>query len=98
CHHPFLEYYQESLTEFSEVLFQILSAVESFESNSHGYVDENYLENDVIDGLDTVEETNVQLTGEANSINESVQDLGSINKIDESEDMLNVRRIKSKTN
>lgn len=98
CHRPFLEFFQESLTEFSEVLTQMANAVESFEANSDGYVDENYLESDVLDGLDKVEETTTRLTDEANSIIESVQDLVTVDKIDESDVMESVQQGRVKTN
>src|SRR5699024_10071213 len=97
CHLPFLEYFQDSLTEFSDMLTQMDDAINSFESTSNGYVKEEYLENDVTDGLDHVEKQTIQLTDEANSIIESVQDLVAIKKVDESEVVENVQRGKSKS-
>src|SRR5699024_7393 len=97
CHLPFLEYFQDSLTEFSDMLTQMDDAINSFESTSNGYVKEEYLENDVTDGLDLVEKQTIQLTDEANSIIESVQDLVAIKKVDESEVVENVQRGKSKS-
>jgi len=58
--------------------------VDSFESNSSGYVSQEYLENDVEDGLDTVKDTAIKYTDEANSIIDSVSHIVSITQIDES--------------
>lgn len=98
CHLPFLEYFQDSLQEFSEVLTQMHNAVESFESSSSGIVKEEYLESEVKDGFDEVESKTIELTDDANSIIESVHDIVPITKIDESEVIESVRQGKDKVN
>src|SRR5699024_2154861 len=98
CHLPFLEYFQDSLQKFSEVLTQIHNAVESFESSSSGIVKEEYLESEVKDGFDKIESKTIKLTDDANSIIESVHDIVPITKIDESEVIESVRQGKDKVN
>src|SRR5699024_8044123 len=92
CHLPFLEYFQDSVTEFSDMLTQMDDAINSFESTSNGYVKEEYGENDVTDVLDHADEQTIQWTHEANSIIESVQDLVAIKRVDESEVVEHVQR------
>lgn len=98
CHLPFLEYFQDSLQEFGDVMTQMKNALDSFESNNSGIVKEEYLENEVKDGFNKVERTTIELTDDANSIIESVQDLVSIDKIDESEVIESVQQGKDKVN
>ena len=42
-------------------------AIDSFESNESGYISQDFLENDVEDALDTVKETAIEYTDEANT-------------------------------
>src|SRR5690625_504678 len=58
-------------------------AVNSFESDPNGFISQEFLENDVEEGLDEVEKTTIELTDDANSIIESVQDIVNVEKIDE---------------
>lgn len=74
------------------------NGIESYESNTKGYVSETYLENDVKSGLDKVETKTVELTASANAVLDSVKDLVPITKIDESEVVENVQRGKNKVN
>src|SRR5690625_5436452 len=61
------------------------AAVDSFESHSDGYISQEFLENDVEEGLDEVEKKTIELTADANGIIESVQDIVDVEKIDETE-------------
>src|SRR5690625_3646958 len=69
-------------------------AVNSFESDPNGYISQEFLENDVEEGLDEVEKTTIELTDDANSIIESVQDIVKVEKIDETEVVETVQRRK----
>ena len=96
CHQPFLVFLHQSLTDYQHTLTEIKEAVDSFEPNANGYVSQEYLENDVKNGLEEVKTTTIDFTSEANSIIGSIQDIVSIPKIDESEVMDNVQRGKEK--
>lgn len=61
-------------------------------------MNQEYLENDVTDGLNHVEEKTIQLTDEANSIIESVQDLVAIEKFDESNVIESIQHGKIRSN
>lgn len=95
-HQPFLVFLLQSLTDYQHTLTEIKEAVDSFEPNANGYVSQEYLENDVKNGLEEVKTTTIDFTSEANSIIGSVQDIVSIEKIDESEVVDNVQRGKEK--
>lgn len=70
--------------------------VDTFKTNASGYVNQEYLENDVEDGFDKVEKQAVELTDDANGIIEGVQDLVSVKRIDESEVVEDVQLGKEK--
>ncbi|WP_191126242.1 T7SS effector LXG polymorphic toxin [Cerasibacillus terrae] len=95
-HQPFLIFLHQSLTDYQHTLTELKEAVETFEPNANGYVSQEFLENDVKSGLDDVKTTAIDFTSEANSIIGSVQDIVSIEKIDESEVVDNVQRGKEK--
>lgn len=65
----------------------MIEAVESFESNESGYVNQAFLENEVVNGFKKAETQVTELTDDANSIIEKVQDLVTIKEIDASECM-----------
>ncbi|TXL66723.1 hypothetical protein FHP05_04890 [Cerasibacillus terrae] len=96
CHQPFLIFLHQSLIDYQNTLTELKEAVETFEPDENGYVSQEFLENDVKNGLDEVKTTAIDLTSEANSIIGSVQDIVSIEKIDESEVVDNVQRGKDK--
>jgi len=97
CHEPFLIYLHQSFIDYKTILNEMKEAIDSFEANPSGYVKQEYLESDVEDGLDTVENTTVELTADANSIIDSISDLVAIKSIDESEVVDNVGRGKEKS-
>jgi len=68
------------------------AAVDSFESHSDGYISQDFLENDVEEGLDEVEKKTIEITADANGIIESVQDIVDVEKIDETEVVETVHR------
>nr|WP_245301623.1 T7SS effector LXG polymorphic toxin [Virgibacillus natechei] len=64
--------------------------VEGFEPNPIGFVRQDFLENEVIDGFEKVKNRTVELTDDANSIISSVQDLVTVDQIDDTEVLENV--------
>lgn len=85
CHQPFLKYIQQSMTDYKDIINSMKEAVNSFESSDDGYVSQAYLESDVKEGFEKVETQATEMTNDANSIISKVQDLVSIQNIDESE-------------
>ncbi|UTR13823.1 T7SS effector LXG polymorphic toxin [Salipaludibacillus sp. LMS25] len=70
----------------------IKSAIQTFEPDEQGFIDEAFLMNDVQQGFSKVERKTIELTDETNSILASVQDIVTVNKITESDVMDGVRR------
>src|SRR5699024_10793035 len=79
------------MVDYKNTLTEMKDATESFESHPSGFVSQEFLEQDVTDGFDKVKNVTTELTDEANSIIERVQDLVSVKKIDPSEVMDTVR-------
>jgi len=96
CHEPFLIFLHQSLIDYKSILSEMKDAVNSLEVNEQGFVSQYFLENEMKNGLNKVEKKAVELTDDANSIIESVQGLVSIDKIDESALVEDVRRGKNK--
>src|SRR5690625_2046077 len=95
-HEPFLKFLHQSLIHYANILIEIKEAVNSFESSEGGYVRQDFLEIDVAESFDKVGTQTIELTDDANSIIESVQDLVTIKKIDDSEVLEDVRRGKER--
>ncbi|UJW56913.1 LXG domain-containing protein [Bacillus sp. A116_S68] len=92
CHQPFLIFLHQSLIDYQFQLKDIKSAIQTFEPDEQGFIDEAFLMNDVQQGFTKVERKTIELTDEANSILASVQDIVTVNKITESDVMDGVRR------
>lgn len=91
-HEPFLIHLHQSLTNYKQALKATSEAIHSFESDSEGYVSQEFLLNDVKEGYDQAGKTAKALTDEANQIINSVQDIVSIKEIDETEMMDSVSK------
>lgn len=83
-HEPFLIFFQQSLEDYQTALENISSAVSSFESNTDGYVSQDYLTHEVPEGLKLAGEEATELTVEAQAIIDEVIDLVPILPLDES--------------
>src|SRR5699024_4128374 len=97
CHQPFLEYIQQSLTDYKNILNSMENAVNSYETSKDGYVSQAYLESDVKESFEKVERQVTEMTSDANSIIAKVKDLVSIQDIDESEVIDAVTRAETKS-
>ncbi|MYL55903.1 hypothetical protein GLW20_00085 [Virgibacillus halodenitrificans] len=96
CHQPFLVFMYESLIQFKQKLVHMKEAVKAFETNENGYIVEDFLVEDVDNSLTNMGTKTIELTNEANSIIDSVRDIVSITKIDETEVIENVQRGKKR--
>lgn len=95
-HEPFLIFLHQSLTDYENLLKEMKEAIESYESHDSGYISQAYIENEVIEGFDKVETKVIELTSDANSIIEKVDDLVSISEINESQVIEDVQAGKRK--
>ncbi|MDQ0213617.1 putative ribonuclease toxin of YeeF-YezG toxin-antitoxin module [Oikeobacillus pervagus] len=91
CHQPFLIFLAQSLVDYQMALEKLKEAVKTFEPNHSGLIRETFLEQNVEDGLCHVKEKTEELTDEANRIIQSVEDIVSLQKIDDSEVMNNIQ-------
>lgn len=95
---PLLIYLHQSLIDYDNTLSEMKENVEAFESNEKGFVRQEFLEEEVKEGFDNVEERTTELTEDANNILENVEDLVTVKKIDDSEVLENVEKGKKKAN
>ncbi|MDQ0213945.1 putative ribonuclease toxin of YeeF-YezG toxin-antitoxin module [Oikeobacillus pervagus] len=91
CHQPFLIFLAQSLVDYQMALEKLKEAVNTFEPNHSGLIRETFLEQNVEDGLCHLKEKTEELTDEANRIIQSVEDIVSLQKIDDSEVMNNIQ-------
>jgi len=83
-HEPFIVLLHQSLTNYGNILREMNEAIDTFESNESGYISQEFIESEVIEGFDKVETKVIELTDDANSILEEVNELVTTDKIDES--------------
>lgn len=86
------------LADFEKTLEQMQQSVQTFESSSEGYIKQEYLENDVEEGLDKVKRVAEGLSDEANIALDEVKDIVTLTKIDPGELVKSVQTGKQKTN
>lgn len=85
CHQPFLIYMYQFLIHYRQTLEQMGQSVRSFESMESGFIREEFLENNVTQGLDNVWRKATDLTEQANGIMDSVADIVSLSRLDPKE-------------
>ena len=88
CHQPLLIYMYEFLIHYKKTLEEAKRQVQ---------FQQDFLENDVENGLQKVEDVTTGLTDEANSIMKSVNDIVSLPQLDPEEVLHHVQRGKKKT-
>ncbi|WP_121616335.1 T7SS effector LXG polymorphic toxin [Virgibacillus halodenitrificans] len=85
AHMPFLLLMEGVLTDFAETIGQIKSSVQAFESNEKGVIHEQFLQENVEQGLTTAENVTLSLTDEANALIDEVNDIVALPEIQEEE-------------
>lgn len=83
-HELFLIFLHQSLTDYENLLNEMKDAISTYEPNESGYVSQAYIENDVVEGFDKVKTQVTELTNDANSIIDNINDLVAIPEFDES--------------
>ncbi|MCG1027020.1 hypothetical protein J5S49_01785 [Virgibacillus halodenitrificans] len=83
AHMPFLLLMEGMLTDFAETIGQIKSSVKAFESNEKGVIHEQFLQENVEQGLTTAENVTLSLTDEANALIDEVKDIVVLPEIQE---------------
>lgn len=98
CHEPFLILLHQSLIDYENVLTEMVTSIESFESNKDGYISESFLKSEVVESLKDVESTTISYTEEANSILGEVADVVTVPELDESSLVEYVQQGKTRAN
>ncbi|GKV56662.1 hypothetical protein NCCP2222_26090 [Sporosarcina sp. NCCP-2222] len=85
CHLPFLLFFRMFSNRFKQVLLQMEAALHSLEPDPSGYIDEQFLEGELEQGLTLIGRLTASLTDEANSIMDKVSDIVGLPHLDDSE-------------
>ncbi|QTD39543.1 ribonuclease YeeF family protein [Sporosarcina sp. Te-1] len=85
CHLPFLLFFRMFSNRFKQVLHQMEAALHSLEPDPSGYIDEQFLEGELEQGLTLIGRLTASLTDEANSIMDKVSDIVALPHLDDSE-------------
>ncbi|MEC2159607.1 LXG domain-containing protein [Virgibacillus halodenitrificans] len=85
CHQPFLVYLYQFLLEYKDTLEKLSHATDGFEPLDSGLIREEFIEGNLVSGLDKVKNVAGSLTDEANSIMDEVADIVSLKHIDPNE-------------
>ena len=75
CHVPFLQFYQSTLNEYKNALHNMKNDLQAFESSSTATIREDFLKNDLEHGLKKIKTMTADLSNEANTIINSVNDI-----------------------
>ncbi|WP_160919898.1 LXG domain-containing protein [Pseudalkalibacillus hwajinpoensis] len=97
CHLPFLSYMENVITHFEEKLVNLTSSLKSFEPQESGFVREDFLTNDVSNGLQKAQNVTEQLTSESNSIIKNVNDIIYIPELQQNDFNATIHRGQKKT-
>lgn len=83
CHIPFLLFYERTLVEYRRTLKTMSDAIRSVEPEKKGFIRESFLEQDLIEGLNKIQDTTIGLTDEVNKVLSHIQDITSINPLND---------------
>ncbi|MGC4378499.1 LXG domain-containing protein [Fictibacillus sp. Mic-4] len=75
CHLPFLLFFEAFIEDYISTLKKMKQALQDFEPAQDGFIDELFLEHNILRGLQKIEETTIDLTEEANKIMRKVDDI-----------------------
>lgn len=84
-HQPLLIQLHQSFTDYEFTLNDLQDALLSFESFEDGFISEAFLDSDVKQGLDKVQDISAVYTDEANAVIDEVKDIASFPKIEDSD-------------
>ncbi len=97
CHLPFLTYMENVITHFEENLVNLTSSIKSYEPQESGFLREDFLANDVDNGLQKAQNVTEQLTAESNSIIRNVNDIIYIPELQQNDFNSTIHRGREKT-
>ncbi|WP_051291209.1 ribonuclease YeeF family protein [Fictibacillus gelatini] len=81
CHGTFLLFFEGFLTNYKSILRTMKRELQSLEPAEDGFIDEEFLEHHLEQGLKKIESVTIELTDEANRIMKSVNDIVDLPQI-----------------
>ncbi|PLR95916.1 ribonuclease YeeF family protein [Bacillus sp. T33-2] len=96
CHVPFIQYFITFKNQFNTTLDQIQSALNSLEPHPSGVIRQHFLEGELQAKLNELKHLTESLTDEGNAIINTVSDIVSLPKLDDSSFQDGVRRAMKK--
>ncbi|MBT2216062.1 LXG domain-containing protein [Virgibacillus dakarensis] len=89
-HLPFLLFLEGFIADYQEILTEMENALQSLEGADDGYIHEQFLEHDLVDGLKKAERMTTALTDEVNASIKTVRDIISLPTLDDEEFLFNL--------
>ncbi|MEK5100944.1 LXG domain-containing protein [Cytobacillus sp. FSL M8-0252] len=83
CHLPFLVFMGDWINDYESTLNKMSQSLQTLEPSPSGFIQQSFLENELIQGLRRADTNTRELTSEANSIMQSVQDIVSLPILEE---------------
>ncbi|NCG68095.1 transposase [Bacillus coagulans] len=97
-HQPFLLYLQSFLADYNGQLNQILKDLSYFEPDPNGYIEEAFIQNNVIPALKKLENAIGYLLEDANKAMRKVSDLAELKTLDIDEKLYPIQKAHKKAN
>ncbi|MDV2685748.1 LXG domain-containing protein [Alkalihalophilus lindianensis] len=94
CHQPFLLLFQAVIDEYSTILDQIKGAMYSFEPAPNGFIHQQFLDDELNQGLEQTRSTTMYLTDQANSIMQRVSDIVQLPRLSDDDVLMHVDQTK----
>ncbi|MDV2886668.1 LXG domain-containing protein [Alkalihalophilus pseudofirmus] len=94
CHQPFLLLFQAVIDEYSSILDQIKGAMYSFEPAPNGFIHQQFLDDDLNQGLEQARNTTMYLTDQANSIMQRVSDILHLPRVSDDDVLMHIDQAK----
>ncbi|MDA1475259.1 T7SS effector LXG polymorphic toxin [Bacillus changyiensis] len=85
CHTPFLRFYDLFIEEYTSALKKIKKSLESLESHDDGFISQQFLENDLEDGLNEADRETKSMVSSTNDVIKRVKHIVDLPELDDSE-------------
>ena len=95
-HIPFLRSMDSLLSQYQQVLKDLQADLFNLEPDEAGYINQEFLENDLHNGLETVEKNTIDLVDQVNDKSKEIQDIVSLPELDDSQFLSSVQTAKKR--
>ncbi|WP_368505739.1 LXG domain-containing protein [Alkalihalophilus sp. As8PL] len=94
CHQPFLLLFQAVIDEYSTILDQIKGAMYFFEPAPNGFIHQQFLDDELNQGLEQTRSTTMYFTDQANSIMQRVSDIVQLPRLSDEDVLMHIDQTK----